>query len=94
MTDCNIKNNINYGICFYGTFDSEITNCTISDNLFGIKNLISYENIIFHNNFLNNENQAEGGAFYLWDNGYPSGGNYWDDYTGNDSDGDGIGDSP
>ena len=38
----------------------------------------------------------------IWDNGYPSGGNYWDDYTGEDNfhgpnqnfpGGDGIGDT-
>jgi len=43
---------------------------------------------IFHNNFLNIEVNT-GGALVLiidssspsWDNGYPSGGNYWSDYT-------------
>jgi hypothetical protein len=48
---------------------------------------------VFHNNFLNaDELQFSQGEFYLfdmsglnsfepWDNGYPSGGNYWSDYT-------------
>lgn len=41
------------------------------------------ENEIYHNNFVNNINNAFGNSSYLtetWDNGYPSSGNYWSDY--------------
>jgi parallel beta-helix repeat protein len=61
---------------------------------------------IFHNNVVGNGGQAYvGGPFYgnAWDDGYPSGGNYWGDYSGTDlysgsnqnvTGGDGIGDTP
>jgi parallel beta-helix repeat protein len=39
-------------------------------------------NHIFHNNFINNTNQAydNNGYTNYWDNGYPDGGNYWSDF--------------
>jgi parallel beta-helix repeat protein len=45
----------------------------------------SDNNLIFRNNFVNNINQAHDNEVNLWDNGYPSGGNYWGDYSGIDN---------
>ena len=52
----------------------------------------SSENVIYHNNFINNTLQAEDPWTNQWD--YNCQGNYWSDYTGADADGDGIGDKP
>jgi parallel beta-helix repeat protein len=42
-------------------------------------------NLIYHNNIINNTCQASTNeAAGLWDDGYPSGGNYWSDYNGTD----------
>ncbi len=49
-------------------------------------------NIIYHNTISDNTHNAYDNGNNLWDNGYPSGGNYWDDYTGEDANNDGIGD--
>lgn len=66
----------------YGTF----VNNTISNNDDGIEFPISSDfNMVYHNNFMDNLVQAEDTSDNnIWDNGYPSGGNYWSDYSGVD----------
>jgi len=49
-------------------------------------------NTLYHNNFVNNANQALLFGAANWDNGAE--GNYWSGYDGQDLNGDGIGDTP
>jgi parallel beta-helix repeat protein len=67
----------------------------IASNRCGINLSDCSDNRIFHNNFLENTEQAaSNSSANVWDDGYPSGGNYWSDYDGTDADHDGIGDTP
>lgn len=60
---------------------------------YGIMLYNSSNNKIYHNNFMVAVNVADNRAS-TWDNGLPSGGNYWVGYTGVDNNHDGIGDTP
>jgi len=56
---------------------------TMINNALGVY-LDSMGNEIYHNNFINYNTPvsiASETTFARWDNGYPSGGNYWSDYT-------------
>ena len=81
------------GIGLYDSIDNSITNNILRDNGVGVELESSFNNAIYHNNFIDDSRQAkdDSTAYTSWDNGYPSGGNYWSDYTGSDSDRDGIG---
>jgi parallel beta-helix repeat protein len=71
-----------------------ISGNTLSDNEIGIFiDETSTDNEIYYNNLLENETQATDSGTNTWDDGAGTG-NFWSDYTGSDSDGDGIGDTP
>jgi hypothetical protein len=53
----------------------------------------SNNNIFHHNNFINNAINAYDTCINKWDDDVTSAGNYWSDYDGIDSDGDGRGDT-
>ncbi len=67
---------------------NSITENYIADNAGGIYigPLPCADNFIVHNNFINNANHqaiiaSMEPAINTWDDGYPSGGNYWSNYT-------------
>jgi len=82
---------------------NNITNNIIKNNYIGISIVAYNSNIIYHNSFIDNNIMVWiPGINTLWDNGYPSGGNYWSDhnpsdlYSGpyqNETGSDGIGDT-
>jgi parallel beta-helix repeat protein len=88
--------------------DSSSNNNIIGNNIqqndvYGIWLTSSWDNNIYHNNFVNNAGQVYTESINVWDAGYPSGGNYWSDYSGadsfcglyqNETGSDGIGDDP
>jgi parallel beta-helix repeat protein len=84
-----------------------VNNTVFSNHNYGIniEDSSSINNRIYHNNIINNTNQAYDNTNNgnQWNNGYPLGGNYWYDYIGVDKlkgpnqdihGSDGIGDTP
>jgi parallel beta-helix repeat protein len=96
------------GIHISSSSDNIVSNNILFENREGI-NITDFSNNsgnnkVFHNSLIGNTNQAYDDTIYenFWDKGYPSGGNYWDDYSGVDtkngpnqdiSGSDGIGDT-
>ena len=86
-----------YGLRIKGSRENLIFQNIFQDNRQGLYFCCgATDNIAFHNSFINNSiwNAYDYIVGNVWDNGYPDGGNYWDNYNGTDSDGDGIGDTP
>ncbi len=69
---------------------------TLTNNNYGIygQGPSNYRGFIFHNNFIKNSHNAYELGANMWDKilaPTTGEGNYWDDYTGRDTNGDGIG---
>jgi parallel beta-helix repeat protein len=65
------------------------------ENEYGVWIAGSSSNFVYHNNFLNNTASVHlDSIMNIWNDGYPSGGNYWSDYTDVDLNNDGIWDHP
>jgi parallel beta-helix repeat protein len=85
-----------WGVSLYSSSGNTIAGNMLSYNTYGVDPITgSNNNLIYHNNFIENSEQAiwNPDCINVWDDGYPSGGNYWSDYTGTDTNGDGIGDT-
>ena len=82
-----------------GTHNNTIYGNNITSNIRSMRILASQNNTVYRNNFINNEADvsvlgATSGVSVVnrFDNG--TAGNYWSDYNGTDSNGNGIGDTP
>jgi parallel beta-helix repeat protein len=104
-----ISYNIWHGGIRFGWNDAAASNTVRENNIHNNERGIyvgmgSSGSLIYHNNFTNNAEQVHISmpAANIWDDGYPSGGNYWSDYAGvdlkkgpnqNEHGSDGIGDT-
>ena len=93
-----IQLNIDDGIRLsHSTYNTIRLNDIINNQVSGIEiSQSTNNNRFYHNNFIDNNPNAFSSDENnnIWDDGYPSGGNFWSDYTGYDMNGDGMGEIP
>jgi len=86
------KNNTGFGIGLTGCFNNTVSSNLCENNERGIGLGDAINNTLYHNNLIDNTQNAYDEWTNTWDSG--SAGNYYSDYTGTDPDGDGIGEDP
>jgi parallel beta-helix repeat protein len=72
------------GVCLSNSFNNSISENSIANNEYGVGLYNASNNRFFHNNFINNTENVYNWyemSINTWDDGYPSGGNFWSDYT-------------
>jgi len=106
VLDNEVFGNEGTGIYLTTSDNNTLTGNKVSGNLdYGVRLYRCSDNKIFNNNFLNHTYHANVflSSHNSWDHGYPTGGNFWDDYSGEDQysgqyqnliGSDGIGDTP
>ena len=101
----NVTANNWYGIYLGSSSNNNsVSGNNVTANFRGIWLYSSSNNKFYHNNFLDNTQQTySNNSTNIWDDGYPSGGNYGSDYSGtdlyqgtyqNETGNDGMGDAP
>jgi len=104
-----VSNNYEYGFWLFDARSNRLFGNVILNNadhgvyIEGSAIYGASDNMLYHNSFINNVVQARDEWINNWNDNYPSGGNYWSDYTGIDEKSgpnqdlpgsDGIGDTP
>jgi parallel beta-helix repeat protein len=82
LKDSNLSGDREFGVFLWTANNNAIAQNNITANAIGIDISDSNNNTIYHN-FFNNTVQVQvtSGSADIWDNGYPSGGNTWSNYT-------------